>query len=78
MINNDFEPRFHLRNMLKDLQLLVASMKPLNVSLPLSVLAEQMYQAAKNRGYSELDYTAILAFLQDLNGMRPDQIKRGK
>lgn len=78
MINDDFEPRFHLRNMLKDLQLLIASMKPLNVSLPFSVLAEQMYQAAKNRGYSELDYTAILAFLQDLNGMRPDQIKRGK
>jgi 3-hydroxyisobutyrate dehydrogenase-like beta-hydroxyacid dehydrogenase len=78
MVNDDFEPRFHLRNMLKDLQLLVASMKPLNVSLPFSVLAEQMYQAAKNRGYSELDYTAILAFLQDLNGMRPDQIKRGK
>ena len=72
MIKNDFEPRFHLRNMLKDLQLLVASMKPLNVSLPLSALAEQMYQAAKNRGYSELDYTAILAFLKDFNGLRPD------
>ena len=78
MVNDDFEPRFHLRNMLKDLQLLIGSMKPLNVSLPFSVLAEQMYQAAKNRGYSELDYTAILAFLQDLNCMRPDQIKRGK
>jgi 3-hydroxyisobutyrate dehydrogenase-like beta-hydroxyacid dehydrogenase len=72
MIKNDFEPCFHLRNMLKDLQLLVASMKPLNVSLPLSALAEQLYQAAKNRGYSELDYTAILAFLKDFNDLRPD------
>lgn len=78
MIKNDFEPRFYLRNMLKDLQLLVASMKPLNVSLPLSALAEQMYQSAKNRGYSELDYTAILAFLQDLNGLRPDRIKHDR
>jgi 3-hydroxyisobutyrate dehydrogenase-like beta-hydroxyacid dehydrogenase len=78
MIKNDFEPRFHLKNMLKDLQLLLASMKPLNVSLPFSVLAEQMYQAAGNRGYLELDYTAILAFLQDFNGMRPRRIKSGK
>ena len=77
MIKNDFEARFHLRNMLKDLQLLVASMKPLNISLPLSVLAEQMYQAARNRGYSELDYTAILAFLKDFNGLQPDGIKQG-
>ncbi len=75
MIKNNFEPRFHLKNMLKDLHLLLDSMRPLQISLPFSVLAEQMYLAAVNRGYSELDYTAILAFLQDLNGLLPPKPK---
>lgn len=67
MVKNNFKPRFHLRNMLKDLQLLNDSISTLGISLPFSNLSEQMFLAANNSGYSELDYTAILAFLQDLN-----------
>lgn len=67
MVKNNFEPRFHLRNMLKDLQLLKDSVSTLGISLPFSNLSEEIFSAANNSGYSELDYTAILAFLQDLN-----------
>jgi len=67
MVKNNFEPRFHLRNMLKDLRLLTDSISALGISLPFSNLSEQLFLAANNSGYSELDYTAILAFLQDLN-----------
>jgi 3-hydroxyisobutyrate dehydrogenase len=67
MVKNNFEPRFHLRNMLKDLRLLTDSISALGISLPVSNLSEQLFLAANNSGYSELDYTAILAFLQDLN-----------
>jgi 3-hydroxyisobutyrate dehydrogenase len=67
MVKNNFEPRFHLRNMLKDLQLLKDSVSTLGISLPFSNLSEEIFSAANKSGYSELDYTAILAFLQDLN-----------
>ncbi len=67
MVKNNFEPRFHLRNMLKDLQLLKDSVSTLGISLPFSNLSEEIFSAANNSGYTELDYTAILAFLQDLN-----------
>ena len=50
MAENNFEPHFHLRNMLKDLRLLIDSSRTLGISLPFSNLSEQMYLAANNRG----------------------------
>src|SRR5262245_30353361 len=67
MVKNNYEPRFHLRNMHKDLRLFVESVRLLDISLPFSNLSEQFYLAACNMGYSELDYTSILAFLQEIN-----------
>jgi len=70
MIKDNFTPKFYLKNMLKDIQLLNQSAKNNGAILTFSSLAEQYYQIASNRGYSELDYTAILKLLNDLNNLK--------
>jgi 3-hydroxyisobutyrate dehydrogenase-like beta-hydroxyacid dehydrogenase len=73
MVKNDFQPYFYLKNMLKDLELTSAS-QCIGVSLPLTSLAQQIYRAANNMGYSELDYTAVTAFTARINGMDTEEV----
>jgi len=70
MIRNNFEPKFFLKNMLKDVQLLNECAKRNNASLSFSSLAEQYFRMAANRGYSELDYTAILKLFGEFNYLK--------
>jgi 3-hydroxyisobutyrate dehydrogenase len=70
MIRNNFEPKFFLKNMLKDVQLLNECAKRNNASLSFSSLAEQYFRMAVNRGYSELDYTAILKLFGEFNNLK--------
>jgi 3-hydroxyisobutyrate dehydrogenase len=69
MIKNNFEPKFFLKNMLKDVQLLNESAKQNGTSLSFASLAEQYFRIASNRGYSELDYTAILKLFAEFNNL---------
>jgi 3-hydroxyisobutyrate dehydrogenase len=69
MIKNNFEPKFFLKNMLKDVQLLNESAKHNGTSLSFASLAEQYFRIASNRGYSELDYTAILKLFGEFNNL---------
>jgi 3-hydroxyisobutyrate dehydrogenase len=75
MLQGDFQPSFHLRNMVKDLELAASTALSEGISLPQTVLAQQIYRAANNSGYSELDYTSIVAFLSKLNGLDRPQVK---
>ena len=69
MIKKDFSPSFHLKNMLKDLELATTTAQLNGLTLPQTALAEQMFRAANNTGFSEQDYTAIYAFLAKINGL---------
>jgi 3-hydroxyisobutyrate dehydrogenase len=69
MIKKEFPPTFHLKNMLKDLELATATAQENSVTLPQTALAEQMFRAANNTGFSDKDYTAIYAFLAKMNGL---------
>jgi 3-hydroxyisobutyrate dehydrogenase len=69
MIKNNFEPKFFLKNMLKDVQLLNESAKNNDISLSFASLTEQYFRIASNKGYSELDYTAILKLLGEFNNL---------
>ncbi len=69
MIDGDFQPTFHLKNMLKDLELAATTAQERKISLPQTILAQQIFRAANNSGFSEMDYTAISAFLAKINGM---------
>ena len=69
MAAGEFEPSFHLKNMLKDLELASITALAEKISLPQTAVAQQIFRAANNSGYSEMDYTAICAFLAKINGL---------
>jgi len=68
MVKNDFSPTFHLKNMLKDLELATSTAQGTGVTLPQTALAQQIFRAANNMGFSDQDYTSICAFLAKING----------
>ncbi|MGI0036969.1 MAG: NAD(P)-dependent oxidoreductase [Nitrososphaera sp.] len=69
MTAGNFEPSFHLKNMLKDLELASSTALAEKITLPQTALAQQIFRAANNSGYAEMDYTAICAFLAKINGI---------
>lgn len=69
MVEGDFAPSFHLKNMLKDLELATATAQARGIAIPATSTVQQMFRAANNSGFSEQDYTAICAFLARINGM---------
>jgi 3-hydroxyisobutyrate dehydrogenase len=70
MVKSDFLPTFHLKNMLKDLELVVSASQEASMTLPNTALAQQLFRAASNTGYSDQDYTSICAFLARINGFK--------
>jgi 3-hydroxyisobutyrate dehydrogenase len=69
MAKGDFTPSFHLRNMLKDVELATIMAQSFGLTIPLTSQAAQLFRAANNSGYSKLDYTAICGFIQQINGL---------
>lgn len=69
MVKNNFEPKFFLKNMLKDVQLLNDCARENEITLSFASLAEQYFRIASNRGYSELDYTGILRLFGEFNNL---------
>ena len=69
MAAGNFETSFHLKNMLKDLELATSTAQENEITLPQTAIAAQIFRAANNSGYSEMDYTSICAFLAKINGM---------
>ena len=69
MVKSDFSPTFHLKNMLKDLELATSTAQGTGVTLPQTALAQQIFRAANNMGFSDQDYTSICAFLAKINGL---------
>ena len=64
MIEDKFEPTFLLRNLKKDLHTINESAESFNLKLPMSSMAEEIYQKAIDDGFGDLDYTGILAYLK--------------
>jgi 3-hydroxyisobutyrate dehydrogenase len=69
MVKNDFSPTFHLKNMLKDLELTTSTAQGTGITIPQTALAQQIFRAANNMGFSDQDYTSICAFLAKINGL---------
>ncbi|VVC06028.1 6-phosphogluconate dehydrogenase, NAD(+)-dependent, decarboxylating [uncultured archaeon] len=67
MINGNFEPSFTLKMMKKDLDTINNTAKELGTSLPMTTLANEIYQNAITNGLGELDYTGILAFIERIS-----------
>lgn len=68
MINNDYPPSFFLKNMLKDIDLIMEMSHNLGLVLPMTSMSQQLFRAAnKQDDRKELDYSVIYAFLKELN-----------
>lgn len=62
--DNNYEPGFTARMMLKDLRLSQKAATSVNVSTPLGANAAALYSLFVNGGYGEKDFSGIIKFLE--------------
>ncbi len=65
MIKEDFEPTFTLTNLKKDLDTINEAASAFGLNLPMAKMANAIYNDAVDKGFGNLDYTAILAYLKE-------------
>ena len=70
MVEGNFEPAFALKYMQKDFDLIMEAAHELKTPLFTSAIAHQVYTAANVAGYGDLDYAAVVKFLEDAAAMR--------
>lgn len=69
MIKDDYSPSFYLKNMNKDLALVMEAAKEQELSLPITSLVFQLYNYAAKSTFADLDYTVIYKFLRKLHSL---------
>jgi len=67
MIQDDFTPTFTLENLKKDLGTINDAAKSFGANLPMAERADEVYQNAIEAGFSNIDYTGVLAYLKKIN-----------
>jgi 3-hydroxyisobutyrate dehydrogenase len=67
ILRGDLEPGFKIDHFLKDLGIALAEAGRMDVSLPGTALAEQLYRAARAQGYGQKGTQALVAALAALN-----------
>lgn len=67
MVRGNFEPSFFLKMMQKDLDEIEHTATQVGANMPMSKLANEIYQNAIKEGLGEIDYTGILSYLEKLN-----------
>ena len=67
MVNNNFEPSFFLKMMQKDLDEINQTADKVGANIPMSKLANEIYQKAIKEGFGDMDYTGILSYLEKSN-----------
>jgi 3-hydroxyisobutyrate dehydrogenase-like beta-hydroxyacid dehydrogenase len=70
IFKGDFTPYFPLRLMHKDLELAMEAGFAQNVPMPTLAAVKEVYSAAKAQGKGNLDYAAVITFLEDLAGVK--------
>ncbi len=65
MIERHFEPAFALKYMQKDFDLIMEAAHELKTPLFTSAIAHQVYTAANVAGYGDLDYSAVVRFVEE-------------
>jgi 3-hydroxyisobutyrate dehydrogenase len=66
MIKDSYEPTFTLSNLKKDLDTINEAAHAFGLELPMAKKANQVYQDAVERGFGDLDYTGILAYIKEI------------
>ncbi len=66
MIKDSYEPTFTLSNLKKDLDTINQTAQAFGLDLPMAKKANQVYQDAVEKGFGDLDYTGILAYIKEI------------
>ena len=66
VLQRDFEPRFSVKWLEKDMALMLESAAELNVPVPLTSLSRQLYRASIAKGFGEEDIAGSIRTLEDL------------
>jgi len=70
IFKGDFTPYFPLRLMHKDLELAMETGYAQNVPMPVLATVKEVFSAAKAQGKGDLDYAAVITFLEELAGVK--------
>jgi 3-hydroxyisobutyrate dehydrogenase-like beta-hydroxyacid dehydrogenase len=70
IFKGDFTPHFPLKWMHKDLTLAMETAYAHNVPMPTAAAVKEVYAAAKSQGKGNLDYAAVITFLEELAGVK--------
>lgn len=66
MLNGTFNPGFKIKLHQKDLNLALSSAKALNLSLPNTAIAQQMFASCIAHGGAELDHSALILAIEGM------------
>lgn len=70
IFKGDFTPYFPLKLMHKDLELAMEAGYAQNVPMPALATVKEVFSAAKAQGKGDLDYAAVITFLEELAGVK--------
>ncbi len=70
IFKGDFTPYFPLKWMHKDVTLAMEAAFAQGVPLPAAAAVKEVYGAARAQGKGDLDYAAVITFLEDLAGVK--------
>jgi 3-hydroxyisobutyrate dehydrogenase-like beta-hydroxyacid dehydrogenase len=73
--DRNLAPAFSATLMRKDYDLALAAARDLEVATPLSSLSRQLFQATIGTGWGELDFAAVLLFIEQASGLRTDSTR---
>jgi len=67
MIHDEFDATFTLANLKKDISTITDTAKSFGIELPMIKKAEEVYKEAVKKGFGDMDYTGILAYIKKIN-----------
>lgn len=70
IFKGDFTPYFPLKWMHKDVTLAMEAAFTAGVPMPVAAAVKEVYAAARAQGKGDLDYAAVVTFLEDLAGVK--------
>jgi 2-hydroxy-3-oxopropionate reductase len=70
IIKGEFEPGFKSKFHFKDLGIIMDTARKLNVPLPATAIAQQLFSALLAAGRGELDHSAVINVIEDLAGVK--------
>jgi len=70
IFKGDFTPYFPLKLMHKDLELAMETAYAQNVPMPTTAAVKEVYGSAKAQGKGDLDYAAVVTFLEEVAGVK--------